>query len=83
MSEQTPHRVGEWPVPNPVDLPEPEPEHESPAAVRARFHMVMQSIKHDLEQQPSERAVRAAARRWTDAITTAADEVAGQHRKRG
>ncbi len=80
-------RPGRWPVPQPVDLDQIDaPDHEARdqmLADRARFHLTLGSIRADLEDQPSPAAVRAAGRRWIDAVTHLTDEVAAQHKKAG
>ncbi|WP_455359988.1 hypothetical protein [Streptomyces sp. SYSU K21746] len=84
MTEQERH-PGQWPVDSPVDL------DASPAiaqrqrynAHRARFEITLGSVRADLEEQPSEASVRAAARRWQNAITAIADETVAQLRKAG
>lgn len=80
MSERRP---GEWPVTEPVDT-EPADEqgaqHLELVRVQARFQLVLDSIRADLGEQPSEVSVRGAARRWCNAITAMADEVARELR---
>lgn len=83
MTERTP---GQWPVGNPVELPEPDDQgaqHLALTAEQARFHVTLGAIRADLEAQPSELCLRAAARRWQDAITNLADELGQQLRKTG
>lgn len=46
------------------------------AAERALHEMVLDSIRHDLEQQPSPLTVLTAARNWCTRITAAAEEIA-------
>lgn len=73
------HRLGNWPVTEPVDLEPPDDQGEQHLAlvsVQARFHVVLGSIRADLEEQPSPASVRTAARRWCNAITAMADEIA-------
>ncbi|MDG9706258.1 hypothetical protein [Streptomyces sp. DH37] len=41
---------------------------------RARWHITLGSIRAHLDEQPTPRARRAAARRWCAAITAMADE---------
>ncbi|MFI0825694.1 hypothetical protein ACH4Q7_14700 [Streptomyces roseolus] len=77
---------GQWPVPEPVDIIENDDQgaaHLALAAVQARFHVTLGSIRADLEEQPSPMAVLNAARRWNYAITAMADEVASSLRKAG
>jgi hypothetical protein len=85
VTEQPP-RPGAWPVEDPIDLDaihadldERERRHVAEAA---RFEMVLTSVRAQLEEQPSERCVRTAARRWNHAINATAEEVAKQHRQR-
>ncbi|MGW3626463.1 hypothetical protein [Streptomyces sp. NPDC000880] len=78
------HRPGEWPVTTPIPLDEPSEDRQGTvAAERARFHLTLGSIRADLEEQPSEPCVRAAARRWQQAITALADDTLQQLRKTG
>ncbi|MBC3988028.1 hypothetical protein H8N00_03755 [Streptomyces sp. AC563] len=79
MSERRP---GQWPVDKPITLVEPEPARRHTAA-RARFVVTLGAIRAALEEEPSEHAVRQAARRWQDALTALADEVCAEHRKAG
>ncbi|MET9506888.1 hypothetical protein ABZX62_00120 [Streptomyces flavidovirens] len=83
------HQPGHWPVDEPLDLDAIEAADEQGAqhlaftAGQARFHVTLGSIRADLEQQPSPMCVRAAARRWQDAITAMTDEVIGRLREAG
>lgn len=52
-------------------------------AERARHHMVLASIRADLEGQPSPACVRIAARRWTEEVIQTADEVVKSLRNTG
>ncbi|MGY4917484.1 hypothetical protein ACWD9K_20070 [Streptomyces sp. 900116325] len=84
----TEHRPGRWPITNPVDLDAAEADeqgarHLALTAEQARFHITLGAIRADLEAQPSDICLRAAARRWTDAITQLADELAGQLKRAG
>lgn len=78
-------RPGEWPVPrlqlDVVDKAEPETSRDRGTAAAARFEMVLGSIKADLTEQPSPMCVRAAKRRWIDAITAAAEDAEQQLRR--
>lgn len=83
------HRPGEWPVTDPADKgcapvrtpgDEQGQQHLELVRVQARFRLVLDSIKADLREQPSEVSVRGAARRWTNAITAMADDVAKEMR---
>ncbi|MEU5394548.1 hypothetical protein [Streptomyces tibetensis] len=78
MNERSP---GQWPVDKPVNLDAPEPQsgdqlYVQRAAERALHEMVLDSIRHDLEQQPSPLTVLTAARNWCSRITAAAEEIA-------
>jgi hypothetical protein len=82
VSEQRP---GQWPVDEPVDLdqvvysvdtPDEDQLYVQRAAEKALHEMVLDSIRHDLEQQPSPLTVITAARNWCTRITAAAEEIA-------
>ncbi|MGW0372433.1 hypothetical protein ACWDZW_26795 [Streptomyces coeruleorubidus] len=78
MTERSP---GQWPVEQPADLAAPEPKTDDQlyvqrAAERALHELVLDSIRHDLEQQPSPLTVLTAARNWCSRITAAAEEIA-------
>lgn len=76
-------RPGEWPV-RPVDFDAPDTDHDQlyvkRAQERALHEMVLGSIRHDLDQQPSPAAIRAAATSWKNAITHLADELINTRR---
>lgn len=76
-------RTGEWPI-QPVDLDADQTDHDElyvkHAQERALHEMVLGSIRHDLNQQPTPGAIRAAARGWKDAITNLADELINTRR---
>ena len=78
----TQRRPGQWPIERPVDLDAPEHSRTGDelyvqrAAEKALHEMVLDSIRHDLEQQPSPLTVINAARSWCNRITAAADEIA-------
>lgn len=78
----TEHRPGQWPVTEPVDLDqlgdEQGEQHLALTAVQARWSVTLGSIRADLEEQPSPLSVRVAARRWAEAITAMAEEIAAQ-----
>ncbi|MET8481305.1 hypothetical protein ABZV68_29620 [Streptomyces clavifer] len=81
-------RPGQWPVDEPVDLDAIEGDdqgarHLALVAEQARFHVVLGAIRADLEDQPSEVCLRAAARRWQQAITQLADELGQQLKNTG
>ncbi|MEV8552593.1 hypothetical protein AB0L04_22590 [Streptomyces glaucescens] len=85
MSEPRP---GRWPVDKPIDLDALAPEVESEDQLyvqrqqeRALHEMVLDSIRHDLEQQPTPLSVITAARNWCTRITAAADEIAQAKRR--
>ncbi|MFE2017561.1 hypothetical protein ACFW9O_05825 [Streptomyces sp. NPDC059499] len=83
MSE---HRPGQWPVDQPVELPQPDDQdaqHLALTAEQARFHVTLGAVRADLEGQPSEMCLRAAARRWTNAITAMSEELTQQLKKTG
>ncbi|MEU6295043.1 hypothetical protein [Streptomyces erythrochromogenes] len=80
---------GDWPVSNPVDLDHLDDGYTADEieqrqrfnAQRARFEITLNSIRADLEEQPSEASIRAAARRWHDAITAMTDDMTAALRK--
>jgi hypothetical protein len=82
---QQSRQPGEWPVPQPVELDEHAyADHDELYVQRAQEHalreMVLGSIRHHLDQQPSTGAIRAAERRWKNAITNLADELINTRR---
>ncbi|MET9583628.1 hypothetical protein ABZY10_11010 [Streptomyces sp. NPDC006539] len=82
----TERRPGTWPVENPVELPAVDDQgaqHLALTAEQARFHVTLGAIRADLEAQPSDICLRAAARRWQQAITAMADELTGHLREAG
>lgn len=76
-------RPGEWPTP-PVHTDEQETDHDQlyvkRAAEQALREMVLGSIRHHLDQQPSPTAIRTAAHTWKNAITQLADELINTRR---
>ncbi|QFZ75071.1 hypothetical protein GFH48_18965 [Streptomyces fagopyri] len=50
------------------------------AAERAQRQLTIDSIRADLEAQPSPRSIQAAARRWCNEITAMAEALAKQRR---
>jgi len=82
-------RPGQWPAEHPVDLDVLQREHAADedalyvqrASERALHEMVLDSICHDLKQQPSALTVLTAARNWCSRITAAAEEIAREKRK--
>ncbi|MFE7791287.1 hypothetical protein [Streptomyces sp. NPDC057460] len=87
----TDRRPGQWPVDNPVHLSTGDStpvekqgaQHLALTAEQARFHVTLGAIRADLEAQPSDMCLRAAARRWQQAITAMADELTGHLREAG
>lgn len=78
MTERLP---GQWPIdPVALDAPSDDELYMKRAAERALHEMVMDSIRHDLEQQPSPLTVITAARSWCNRITAAAEEIARSKR---
>ena len=91
----TERRMGQWPVDEPTNLAglsggevsnDAEAKTEDAlyvqrAAERALHEMVLDSIRHDLEQQPSPLTVLTAARNWCSRITAAAEDIAQAKRK--
>jgi YD repeat-containing protein len=74
---------GDWPITQPVDLDELQESYTADEieqrqrynAQRARIEITLNSVRADLEEQPSPACIRAAARRWHDAITAMTDDV--------
>ncbi|MFJ8081996.1 hypothetical protein ACIQ6Y_15430 [Streptomyces sp. NPDC096205] len=82
----TEHRPGRWPVDGPVDLDALTPKTDDElymqrAAEKALHELVLDSIRHDLAQQPSPLTVLTAARNWCTRITAAAEDIAQAKRK--
>jgi hypothetical protein len=78
-------RPGRWPVDEPVGLDALggagsgdglDELYEKRAAEKALHEMVLDSIRHDLEAQPSPLSVLTAARNWCSRITAAAEDIA-------
>ncbi|MGW1278041.1 hypothetical protein ACWD4V_13955 [Streptomyces tsukubensis] len=86
-------RPGEWPIAQQsghlrgaTEKAQPDEQgeqHLTLSAERARFHLVLGSVRADLEEQPSPACLRAAVRRWQAAITQIGDEVAARLRDTG
>ncbi|MFE8944528.1 hypothetical protein [Streptomyces sp. NPDC007856] len=78
----TERRPGQWPVDEPADLDQASDDelYVQRAGERALHEMVLDSIRHDLEQQPSAFTVVSAARNWCNRITAAAEEIARSKR---
>jgi hypothetical protein len=78
------HRPGQWPITAPVDLEQHAndqgEQHIALSAIQARWHVTLGAIRADLEEQPSPMSVRTAARRWAEAVTAMAEEIATQMR---
>ncbi|MER8004954.1 hypothetical protein [Streptomyces sp. NPDC094149] len=85
----TERRPGQWPVEHPADLDALQRDHAADeealyvqrASEKALHEMVLDSIRHDLQQQPSPLTVLTAARNWCSRITAAAEEIAREKRK--
>lgn len=82
------HRPGSWPVDQPAELDAvgqsdvtTDDLYVQRAAERALHEMVLDSIRHDLEQQPSPLTVLTAARNWCTRITAAAEDIAQAKRR--
>ncbi|WP_327268777.1 hypothetical protein OG233_13965 [Streptomyces sp. NBC_01218] len=70
--------AGQWPVSGPVDLDETEEQgarHLALVADQARFHLVMGSIRADLEAQPSRACRHAAKRKWVNSVVALVEEL--------
>ena len=82
MNDRTP---GKWPVGEPVDLdalaPDADELYVQRQQERALHEMVLDSIRHDLEAQPTPLSVITAARNWCTRITAAADDIAQAKRR--
>lgn len=86
-------RPGQWPEgtrPGPLPVEghavahdEQGEQHLALVRVQARFHVTLGAVRADLEEQPSDRSIRAAAKRWQDAITAVAEELITQRRRGG
>lgn len=73
---------GRWPVKSTDLTPVTDDEqYVQLAAEKALHEMVLASIRHDLEQQPSAFTALTAARNWCTRITALADEVAAEKRR--
>ncbi|WP_234343523.1 hypothetical protein [Streptomyces sp. NRRL F-5123] len=57
--------------------------HLALVAEQARFHVTLGAIRADLEEQPSTHSIRAAVRRWHEAITNVGEELVAQRRCAG
>ncbi|MFD5572237.1 hypothetical protein [Streptomyces cadmiisoli] len=82
----TEHRPGSWPVKQPVDLDEIEHQAVDELYVqrqqeKALHEMCLDSVRHDLEQQPTGASAQAKARIWCAQILALAEDVAAAKRK--
>lgn len=84
----TERRPGQWPVDEPAALDTPSSAEATAdelyvrrAQEKALHEMVLDSIKHDLEQQPTGPSAQAKARIWCAHILAIADDVARSKRK--
>ena len=66
---EQPRRPGQWPE-----------QYVRIAAERARWELTLGSIRAHLEEQPSPAAVRAAGRRWVNAVLQIAENTAATKR---
>ncbi len=76
----TGHRPGQWPVSEPADLGADE-LYVRRAAEKALHEMVLDSIRHDLEQQPTGPSAQAKARIWCAHVLAIGDDVAEVKRR--
>ncbi|MEU1293028.1 hypothetical protein ABZ439_11440 [Streptomyces sp. NPDC005840] len=75
--------VGGWPT-SAADLPGADADlYATRQQEKALHEMVLDSIRHDLNQQPSPLTVLTAARNWCSRITAAAEDIAKSKRKPG
>lgn len=84
---------GQWPVTEPADLaaiegmsatsdaPGLDELYVRRAQEKALHEMVLDSIRHDLEQQPTGPSAQAKARIWCAHVLAIADEVAQAKRR--
>jgi hypothetical protein len=85
----TGRRPGDWPVAQAVkveetdDTDEQGEQHLAVVRTRARFQVTLGAIRGDLDEQPSDRSIRSAAKRWHKAITELVDEVIAERRRTG
>ncbi|MCX4576560.1 hypothetical protein OHB41_25975 [Streptomyces sp. NBC_01571] len=82
------HRPGQWPVPEPATLDAvgqtdttTDELYVKRAAEKALHEMCLDSIRHDLEQQPTGPSAQAKARIWCAHILAIADDVAQVKRR--
>ncbi|MEU6279477.1 hypothetical protein [Streptomyces sp. NPDC047028] len=78
-------RPGQWPVDNPADLdlaaPSADELYMRRQQEKALREMCLDSIQHDLEQQPTASSAQAKARIWCAQILAIAEDVAAAKRK--
>jgi hypothetical protein len=84
----TQHRPSSWPVSQPADLDgvgqadtTADELYVKRAAEKALHEMVLDSIRHDLEQQPTGPSAQAKARIWCAHVLAIGDDVAAAKRK--
>lgn len=82
----TERRPGQWPVGEPTDLSSAEAAADDELYVRraqekALHEMVLDSIRHDLEQQPTGPSAQAKARVWCAHVLAIGDDVAEAKRR--
>jgi hypothetical protein len=92
-NQQPPHRPGEWPAPEHVELDaieqaiaddQAEQEHGEQYARSRGDHawneLVLDNIRLDLNRHPDPATIQAAATRWKNAITNLAEELINTRR---
>lgn len=72
----SPRPVGAWPVPRSQQV-----QTACTDETCVRFHVVLDTVRAMLEEQPSERTVRSTARRICAAVTLLADEIVAEKRE--
>ncbi|WP_371646453.1 hypothetical protein [Streptomyces mirabilis] len=84
------HRPGRWPVERPADVDGVSTAADTPTAdelyvkraqEKALHEMVLNSIRHDLEQQPTGPSAQAKARIWCAHVLAIGDDVAEAKRR--
>lgn len=82
------HRPGQWPVPKPADLdavgmaePTADELYVKRSQEKALHELCLDSIRHDLEQQPTGSSAQAKARIWCAHVLAIADDVAEAKRR--
>ncbi|MGW2256102.1 hypothetical protein ACWCXH_39090 [Kitasatospora sp. NPDC001660] len=71
-----PRPAGAWPIPRSQQVRTARTDE-----TRVRFHVVLDTARAMLEEQPSERTVRSTARRLCAAVTLLADEIVAEKRE--